>query len=98
MGDAHRPRTDTVSRLGAKRCNSKSYRKDKRRRLPGEARLIEYTTQLVPGWWLGTNIANRDKMRTTEKALRSRTLEAGIGYLDRDAECQVTASNKSRLV
>jgi hypothetical protein len=35
---------------------------------PGRPELMEYTIQLVPGWWRGTNIANRDKMRIIEKA------------------------------
>lgn len=44
---------------------------------PGKPELIEYTTELVPGWWLGTNIANRDKMRIVEKACEVEKLILG---------------------
>jgi predicted type IV restriction endonuclease len=44
---------------------------------PEKPELIEYTTQLVPGWWLGTNIANRDKMRIIEKACEVENLILG---------------------
>lgn len=30
---------------------------------PLKPELAEYTVELVPGWWLGTNISNRDKIR-----------------------------------
>lgn len=35
---------------------------------PGRPELVDFTIELVPGWWLGTNISNRDKMRIIEKA------------------------------
>jgi predicted type IV restriction endonuclease len=35
---------------------------------PHKPELIGSTMQLVPGWWLGTNIANREKVRIIEKA------------------------------
>jgi hypothetical protein len=35
---------------------------------PGKPEALEYTVQLVPGWWLGTNIANRDRMAIIQKA------------------------------
>jgi predicted type IV restriction endonuclease len=44
---------------------------------PEKPELIEYTTQLVPGWWLGTNIANRDKMRIIKKACEVESLVLG---------------------
>lgn len=44
---------------------------------PAKPELIEYTTELVPGWWLGTNIANRDKMRIIEKACEVEGLALG---------------------
>ena len=44
---------------------------------PGKAELVEYTTELVSGWWLGTNIANRDKMRIIEKACEVEKLTLG---------------------
>jgi predicted type IV restriction endonuclease len=44
---------------------------------PEKPELIEYTTQLMPGWWLGTNIANRDKMRIIGKACEVEKLILG---------------------
>jgi hypothetical protein len=44
---------------------------------PLKPELIEYTMELVPGWWLGTNIANRDKMRIIQKACESEQLVLG---------------------
>jgi len=44
---------------------------------PEKPELIEYTTQLVPGWWLGTNISNRDKLKIIEKACEVKQLSLG---------------------
>lgn len=44
---------------------------------PKKPELIEYTTKLVPGWWIGTNIANRDKLRIIEKAAQIQNLRMG---------------------
>jgi hypothetical protein len=44
---------------------------------PNKPDLIEYTIQFVPGWWLGTNIANREKMRIIKQACRAEGLELG---------------------
>ena len=44
---------------------------------PRKPELAEYTTQLAPGWWLGTNIANRDKMRIISKACAASGLTLG---------------------
>ena len=44
---------------------------------PRTPELAEYTTELVPGWWLGTNIANRDKMRIISKACEVEGLTLG---------------------
>jgi len=44
---------------------------------PNKPELTEYTTELVNGWWLGTNIANRDKMRIIEKACEVENLKLG---------------------
>jgi hypothetical protein len=35
---------------------------------PARPELSDLTTEFVPGWWLGTNIANRDKMTLLRKA------------------------------
>lgn len=35
---------------------------------PGRPDLIEYTTEVAAGWWLGTNIANREKVRLAKVA------------------------------
>ena len=35
---------------------------------PGKPELEAYTTEILPGWWLGTNIANRDKDRLVKIA------------------------------
>lgn len=35
---------------------------------PGKPELETYTTEIVPGWWLGTNISNRDKDRLAKIA------------------------------
>jgi hypothetical protein len=35
---------------------------------PGKPELQAYTTEIAPGWWLGTNIANRDKDRLVKIA------------------------------
>jgi hypothetical protein len=35
---------------------------------PLKPELSEYTIEFVPGWWLGTNIANREKIRIIKKA------------------------------
>jgi hypothetical protein len=35
---------------------------------PARPELSELTTEIAPGWWLGTNIANRDKMTLLRKA------------------------------
>lgn len=44
---------------------------------PRKPELSEYTTELAPGWWLGTNIANRDKMRIISKACEVEGLTLG---------------------
>jgi predicted type IV restriction endonuclease len=44
---------------------------------PQKPDLIEYTMQLVPGWWLGTNISNRDKMKIIERACEVEKLTFG---------------------
>ena len=44
---------------------------------PRKPELAEYTTELVPGWWLGTNIANRNKMRIIAKACEVEGLTLG---------------------
>ena len=44
---------------------------------PEKPELIEYTTELVPGWWLGTNFSNRDKMKIIEKACEVEKLVFG---------------------
>ena len=44
---------------------------------PRKPELVEYTVQLEPGWWLGTNIANRDKMRIVRKACEVERLVFG---------------------
>jgi hypothetical protein len=44
---------------------------------PNKPELEEYTAELTPGWWLGTNIANRDKMRIVEKACETEGLSLG---------------------
>ncbi len=44
---------------------------------PRKPELLEYSFELVPGWWLGTNIANRDKMRIIEKACQVEGLVLG---------------------
>jgi hypothetical protein len=36
-----------------------------------------YTTEIVPGWWLGTNIANRDKERLAKIACEVAGLKFG---------------------
>jgi predicted type IV restriction endonuclease/negative regulator of replication initiation len=44
---------------------------------PRKPELTEYTTEIAPGWWLGTNIANRDKMRIIAKACQVEGLTLG---------------------
>jgi hypothetical protein len=44
---------------------------------PAKPELIEYTTEVVPGWWLGTNIANREKMRIIRRACEVEKLTLG---------------------
>jgi negative regulator of replication initiation len=44
---------------------------------PGRPDHIEQTTKLASGWWLGTNIANREKMRIIEKACEIEKLKLG---------------------
>jgi hypothetical protein len=44
---------------------------------PRKPELAEYTTEVAPGWWLGTNIANRDKMRIIAKACEVEGLVLG---------------------
>ena len=44
---------------------------------PQKPELLEYTTELRPGWWLGTNIANREKMRIIAKACEVANLTLG---------------------
>ena len=44
---------------------------------PQKPELAEYAVELVPGWWLGTNISNRDKMRIIKKACEIEGLVLG---------------------
>jgi hypothetical protein len=44
---------------------------------PLKPQLAEYTTEILPGWWLGTNIANREKMRIIRKACEAAKLTFG---------------------
>jgi len=44
---------------------------------PRKPELTEYTVELIPGWWLGTNIANRDKMTIIRKACQVEGLTLG---------------------
>lgn len=44
---------------------------------PLKPELSEYTTEFVPGWWLGTNISNRDKMRIIRAACEIEGLTLG---------------------
>ena len=39
--------------------------------------LAAYTIEVIPGWWLGTNIANREKMRIIRKACEAAGLAFG---------------------
>ena len=55
---------------------------------PNKPALIEYTTEIVPGWWLGTNIANREKMRIIRKACDAQKLQFG-----RDLEIALPNAN-----
>jgi predicted type IV restriction endonuclease len=36
-----------------------------------------YTTEIAPGWWLGTNIANREKERLAKIACEVARLDYG---------------------
>jgi hypothetical protein len=42
-----------------------------------EPELIGDTTEIVPGWWLGTNLANTEKMHILKKACEEAGLEFG---------------------
>ena len=44
---------------------------------PGKPELEQYTLEIVPGWWLGTNIANREKRRLLEAACKAAGLRIG---------------------
>src|SRR5271166_2997579 len=44
---------------------------------PGKPDLEVYTTEIEPGWWLGTNIANRDKERLARIACEVAGLNFG---------------------
>jgi hypothetical protein len=44
---------------------------------PLKPELSEYTIEFVPGWWLGTNIANREKIRIIKKACEASGLSFG---------------------
>lgn len=44
---------------------------------PQKAELSEYTTELVPGWWLGTNISNRDKLKIVKQACKAADITFG---------------------
>lgn len=44
---------------------------------PEKPELQEYAVEFVPGWWLGTNIANREKMRIITKACELEHLTLG---------------------
>jgi hypothetical protein len=44
---------------------------------PGKPDLFEYTVEFIPGWWLGTNIANREKIRIIKSACTVAKLSFG---------------------
>jgi hypothetical protein len=44
---------------------------------PKKPELLEFTTELLPGWWLGTNISNHDKMRIIRKACEIEKVKFG---------------------
>jgi predicted type IV restriction endonuclease len=44
---------------------------------PHRPELAEYTVELEKGWYLGTNIANREKLRILEKACEVEGLTFG---------------------
>ena len=48
-----------------------------RRRPPQKPALAEFTIELMHGWWLGTSIANRDRMRIIRKACYMERLKLG---------------------
>ena len=48
---------------------------------PLRPELSEYTIEFVPGWWLGTNIANREKIRIIKKACEAAGLSFGLDII-----------------
>jgi hypothetical protein len=44
---------------------------------PQKPDLMGYTTEIIPGWWLGTNIANREKVRILKQACEVAGLKYG---------------------
>ena len=45
---------------------------------PGQPQLLKYVVEIVPGWYIGTNIANRDKTRLLEAACKVAGLRFGV--------------------
>jgi hypothetical protein len=44
---------------------------------PDKPELEQYTMEIAPGWWLGTNVANREKKRLLEAACNAAGLRFG---------------------
>jgi predicted type IV restriction endonuclease len=44
---------------------------------PGKPELETYTAEIAHGWWLGTNIANREKERLAKIACEAAGLKFG---------------------
>ena len=44
---------------------------------PGQPQLVKYVAEIVPGWYIGTNISNRDKTRLLEAACKIAGLKFG---------------------
>ncbi|MBM6593089.1 hypothetical protein [Microvirga pudoricolor] len=55
---------------------------------PARPELSDLTTEFVPGWWLGTNIANRDKLTLLRKACEVTGITLG-----RDIEIHLPNAN-----
>ena len=45
---------------------------------PGQPQLLKYVVEIVPGWYVGTNISNRDKTRLLEAACKVAGLRFGV--------------------
>jgi hypothetical protein len=48
---------------------------------PGRPQLLKYVVELVPGWHLGTNISNRDKVKLLQAACRAAGLSYGVDLI-----------------